>query len=375
MTNIRELLREIARPRMTGSAGAHEVAGIIRTRLNALGYQVHDHPFTFSSLPGRFAVSLCGVLFLSGTLFAAWLLTLRHPGVALSVLTTVLLFSGGVAVLASPMADVLPVGRITGTNMFAVRPAVRPRYIVMAHFDSKSQPLPLALRGPAIILALICWLLFTAFALFALLDPVWIMPTVINALTVLCVISGVLLVMCWAQNNSPGALDNASGVATLIGIAERTDYDDVAFLLTDAEEFGMLGARAIARKLDPVVGVINIDGIDDDGPYYILERFGIPRRRIAPHLAAALLTAADEMSTPARRRDVPFGIYLDHLPLAQAGLPAVSLMRGSVTKSLARVHRPHDSMQRMTGQGVEHAVELVTRALEVLHRQPTGVSL
>ena len=360
---------------MTGSAGAHEVAGIIRRRLNALGYQVQDHAFTFSSVPGRYAVSLCGLLFLAGTLFAAWLLTLSHPGVALSVLVTVLLLCAGVAVLASSLADILPVGRITGTNLMAVRPGIRPRYIVMAHFDSKSQPMPLALRGPAIVLALVCWTAFTALALLGLLDPVWLMPTPTKIIAVLCVISGVLLVLCWTQNHSPGALDNASGVAALIGIAERTDYDDVAFLATDAEEFGMLGARAIARKLDPVVGVINIDGIDDDGPYYILERFGIPRRRIAPHLAAALLTAADEMAVSARRRDVPFGIYLDHIPLAQAQLPAVTLMRGFIAKSLGRVHRPQDSMEHMTGAGVEHAVELVARALEVLHRQPTGVSL
>jgi hypothetical protein len=32
-------------------------------------------------------------------------------------------------------------------------------------------------------------------------------------------------------------------------------------------------------------------------------------------------------------------------------------------------------MDRMTGAGVEHAIELVTRAIDVLHRQPMGVSL
>jgi hypothetical protein len=31
----------------------------------------------------------------------------------------------------------------------------RPRYIVMAHRDSKSQPVPLAFRGPAIVLGVL----------------------------------------------------------------------------------------------------------------------------------------------------------------------------------------------------------------------------
>jgi Zn-dependent M28 family amino/carboxypeptidase len=176
----------------------------------------------------------------------------------------------------------------------------------------------------------------------------------------------VLLIFCFVENRSPGALDNASGLSTLIGVAASDrDHDDVAYLITDAEELGLVGSRAIARQLQPVIGVINIDGIDDEGGFYILERFGIPPRHIAPHLAAAIMTAATEMGEPAQRRTVPFGLLLDHMPLARVQLPAVTLMRGSM-RSLLRVHLPTDSLAALNGVGIDSAIALVRRSLEIL---------
>lgn len=374
-TNIREFLREIARPRMTGTTGAHEVAEILRTRLNALGYQVRDYPFTFSTIPGRFALTTVGAIFLIGTMGAATLVNMKHPGIALVILVVVLFLAAAIAVLTPSLSVMLPFAKVNAANMFAAKPGSRPRYIMMAHLDSKSQPIPLAFRGPAIILAIIAWAAFLGFCVFGLLDPVFLVPRIMTALAVGCFISGVLLIFCWVDNHSPGALDNGSGLATLLGVAERDgDRSDVAYLITDAEELGLVGARDIARKLDPVIGVINVDGIDDSGTYFILERFGMPARHIAPHLVAAILTAASEMELPAQRRKVPFGLLLDHIPLARRHLPAVTLMRGGL-KSLRRVHRPGDSMDALNGSGVESAIALIGRALTILRAQPSGPSL
>lgn len=374
-STIRELLRAIARPRMTGTTGAHEVAEILRTRLNALGFQVRDYPFTFSTIPGRFALTAVGALFLIGTMGAAALLNMRQPGVALVILMLVLFLAATIAVLTPTLNMILPFKKVNTANMFAAKPGSRPRFIVMAHLDSKSQPIPLAFRGPAIFIAIVALVAFIVFCVLGLLDPVFIVPRVTTILAVACFISGVLLIFCWVNNRSPGALDNGSGLATLIGVAEHErDRNDVGYLITDAEELGLVGARDIARKLDPVIGVINVDGVDDAGTFYVLERFGMPARHIAPHLVAALLTAASEMDVPARRRNVPFGLLLDHIPLARRHLPSVTLMRGGL-KSLRRVHRPGDSMDALSGAGVESAVELVTRALAILRAQATGPSL
>ncbi|HEY0809022.1 MAG TPA: M28 family peptidase [Longimicrobiales bacterium] len=360
---MKDLLRALARPRLTGSKGAQEVADIIHERLTELGYEIQDHPFTFSTWPGRFAMSIAGLIFLAGTLGAAALLNMRHPGMSLVILSVALLIVAAITVLTPVVTNILPFGRITANNMFAARPKAIPRFIFMAHLDSKSQPVPLAFRGPAIILALLAWLAFAIFATLALLDPVYIRPEITTLLGVIAFIAGVLLVFCWVENRSPGALDNASGVATVLALAEsEKDRDDVAFLITDAEELGLVGARSIARKLNPVFGVINIDGVDDSGPIYVLEKFGVPPRHIAPHLVAAILSAADAQQIPAQRRNVPFGLMVDHLPIARADLPAVTVMRGSFA-SLRRVHRPADNMDRMSGTGIETVANVLRDAL------------
>lgn len=366
---MRDLLQTLARPRLTGSTGAQEVADIVHERLIKLGYEIQDYPFTFSTWPGRFAVSIAGLVFLAGSLGAAALLNMRHPGVALVILMVAMLLAGAIAALAAPLTNMLPFGRITGNNMLAARPGAVPRYIFMAHLDSKSQPIPLAFRGPAIILALLAWLAFVIFAFLGLLDPVWIRTDITTVLGVISLLAGVLLIFCWVENRSPGALDNASGVATVLGIAEaERERDDVAFLITDAEELGLVGARSIARKLNPVFGVINIDGVDDAGPLYVLEKFGLPARHIAPHLVASILQAADKHEIAAQRRNVPFGLMLDHLPMARADLPSVTVMRGSFA-SLRRVHRPTDSMDNMTGSGIETVIRLLRDALTQLREQ------
>jgi hypothetical protein len=373
--HVNDLLASLARPRLTGSAGAQEVADLVHERLIKLGYQIQDFPFSFSTWPGRFAISLAGALFIAGSIGAGALFTMGHPGVALVILLAMLLLIGSLVAVTTPLTDMLPFGRITANNMLAAKPDATPRYIFVAHLDSKSQPIPLAFRGPAIILALVSWLAFVVFALLGLLDAVWLRTDIALVLTVVCVLAGLLLVFCWVNNRSPGALDNASGVATILTLAEsERDQDDVAFLFTDAEELGLVGARHVAGKLPPVFGIINVDGIDDEGTFFVMEKFGMPPRHIAPHLVASILQSADAMQLVAQRRNVPFGLMLDHLPFARAHLPAVTLMRGSFS-SLQRVHRPADSLDRMTGRGIDSAVQLLRAALAHLRQEAATLPL
>lgn len=366
--NYHAVLREIAKPRLTGSHGAAEVGGTIRACFEAMGYQVQGRPFRFNPWPGRFGITLVGVLYLVGTVAAAALLYRGSAYAAMAMLLILLVVVGLVALFVRPAIDALRWGSMEGENMLAQKPGTRPRYIVMAHRDSKSQPVPLAFRGPAIVFGLIAWLALLVGALAHTARP---LPAVlILVLGVLAGLSGVILILCWVDNRSPGALDNASGVVTALGIASReAEAGDVAFLITDAEELGLAGARAAAPHLPPVFGVVNLDGLDDEGPFYVLERFGVVRKQgLAPHLAAALLEEAAARGEAANRRDLPFGIPVDHIPIVKAGTPALTLMRGTFG-SLNRVHRPADGLDRLQGDGIRRAVDMVSGALARLREQ------
>ena len=368
--DARITLESISRPRLTGTDGNAQVRELLKSQLNEYGYEVRESGFPFSTWPGRFAVALAGLFFLIGSVWSTSMLRQGHPGVALVLLLTLILLIGAIAVLARPAMAVLPWGRVQGVNLIAHVPDRRPRYFLMAHYDSKSQPVPLAFRGPAIVLAAVAWLAQTVLATAALLDPVWNRGEVTMVLGVVGALSGLILLLCWVDNRSPGALDNASGVATLLGVAQREAANgDVALILTDAEELALAGATAVAGQLPPSFGVINVDGIDDQGGLYLIERFGWRKKQgAAPHLAAALLAAAESMNVPAKRRDVPIGLMLDHIPIVRAGTPALTVMRGNLS-SLRRVHRPADNLESLTGLGVELAVDLLSAALENLRAQ------
>lgn len=366
--DVPEALRALAKPRLTGTRGAANVARLIRLRFKKLGYDVREETFAFNPLPGRFAITGVGLLYTVAVFFAAVSLYTNHPFWALALLGILALLVACIAVFSGRAIERLKWGRVDGMNLFASTGAGRPRFIVMAHRDSKSQPVPLGFRGPAIVVALVIWLLLLLAALFHTVRP---LPSgIILLLGTLGVSAGAVLIFCWVDNRSPGALDNASGVVAALGIAARERAaGDVAFLITDAEELGLAGARAAARVLPPVIGVINLDGLDDEGAFYVLERFGALRKHgVAPHLAAALLEEAAARGEAIERRDLPFGIPVDHIPIVRGGIPALTLMRGTLG-SLRRVHLPADNVAHLRGDGVQRAIELVSGALHRLREQ------
>lgn len=367
------LIRALSRPRMTGSPGADAVEADLRARFESLGYAVRDLPFHFSMTAGRFGVTKIAAIYTLGV-FIAMLLLLSElaAGALVTLILTLVAMVVAVGYMRRNGLEDLPWGRSEASNLWIQRPGVRPRYVFMAHRDSKSQLLPLSFRGPVIVLGILAFLGLVVLAIMSLAEFVGAGVVLLAGLVgFLC---GLLLVVSWAADYSPGALDNATGLATLLGIAAREKgADDVAFLITDAEELGLAGARAIAPHMPPVFGVINVDGIDDEGPFLVAERFGWPRPSgLAPHLAAAILASASELGLNAHRRDVPFGILLDHMPIVKGGTPALSVLRGTL-RSLHRIHRPADAPTHLNGAGVMQCVELLCGALAQLRAGAAAV--
>jgi hypothetical protein len=372
---VRDTLEAVARPRLTGTPGAQEVEAQLRGRLHVLGYQVRELRFRFSALPGRLGIPILGALSLLFTLGAISLIRQGKGPAALVGISSLIALATLLVAKFPVVIRRLRWGGTDGVNWLVQRAGTRPRYLVCAHRDSKSQFLPTLLRMLAAILALAGTAILFLLSLLATLVPALPLGSVATFLGIPAVLGGLLLLLCWSGNSSPGALDNASGIAALVGVAARElTSDDVAFLVTDAEELGLAGAAAVARQLPAgIVGIINMDGLDDDGPFYVIERFGWPRAQgAAPHLAAALLASADALGYPAERHDLPFGMMVDHIRFVQAGIPALTLMRGT-RRSLLRVHRPSDTLGHLTGAGATSAIALVSGALGILRaRGGTG---
>lgn len=366
-SGTRKVLGRIARPRLTGSSGAADVGGWLRSRFEELGYKIREIPFEFSALPGRLGVPMAGALLAVAALMTWGLLWVEVALVSLLVLLAVGVAVGAGLYFSPRLIADLPWQRYRSANWLITRPGTTPRYLVAAHRDSKSQPISIRLRAAAVVAAALGWLGLVAITTARVFGMPYAGYLSIVA-GVLTLVGAVLLIFSWVDNHSPGALDNATGVAALLALAERLDpEEEVGFLVTDAEELGMAGARAAGTALPPLAGIINLDGLDDDGPFQVVERWGIPRRGRASHLVAALLRAADELGMDALRRDLPPGILVESIAYTKAGIPSVTVMKGRPS-ALSRVHRAADKPERLTGAGVAATTTLLGAALRLLQR-------
>ena len=105
-----------------------------------------------------------------------------------------------------------------------------------------------------------------------------------------------------SKNESPGALDNASGVAVLTELArhfsqEPPDSVNLWFVATGAEEDGMIGMVNFLDRYQKKLSkkktyFVNLDGVGGDGTLEVVDEYGIPPARTAGTLSDWLMEAA-----------------------------------------------------------------------------------
>lgn len=252
----------------------------------------------------------------------------------------------------------LPWMRRRGINLVATRNGAEPSVWLVAHLDSKSQPIPSALRvAGVIILAAVVVLTVVATGI-TLVDgtprTLWWLIVGAGALGAAPVMASVV------GSGSDGAVDNASGVAAVLTAAALLRPDlTVGVLLPTAEELGLAGARAFARGR-PTGVALNCDGVDDDGALVIMYNGSAPTRLIS---ALGGDAAGDAPASRARR--MPLGLLTDSTAFAAAGWEAVTVSHGSLA-TLRRVHTSRDSLERLRGVSIDGVAQELARAVEAL---------
>jgi hypothetical protein len=338
-----------AEPRPAGGAAEARARAHCAAVLAAAGFATREEPFEYSAIPGRWGTPLAGVAAALLFLAAGHLGAHGQGGSALVLLSAgALLLAALAGWLARRGVLALPFARARSTTLIATRGA--PELWLMAHLDSKSQPVPIGVRAVAILASIALWLaaivLAAAQQLLAVPPALWIAITVLGVLAALPVIASVV------GARSPGALDDASGVATVLRAAELLPAGTpLGVVLTSAEELGLAGARAWARGMAPGRAV-NVDGVDDDGGVHL----SWTRRK-----PAALLALLGAGAWPPARRLLP-GVLVDGVALADAGWSVVTVSKGS-WRTVGRIHTPRDDLTRLDGRGVEEVAQLLARAI------------
>lgn len=329
------------------------------SQLTALGFAVHEESFEYSAFPGRLATPVAGVL-LACTLGASAVSALLGAGQVYVVVLLAGLAGAGLFVrrmLGDGVLD-LPWMRQRGTNLVATRGSSAPAVWLVAHLDSKSQPVPSAVRvfGVAVLAGTVLLAVVGAVFTFAGGAPraLWWTVIVAGAIGAMPVIASVV------GNHSDGAVDNASGVAAVLCAAARIrSGTSVGVLLPSAEELGLAGARAFARARSPGVA-LNCDGVDDDGVLVVMYNGSMPER-----IMSTLRTISSATGRSHRARRMPLGLLTDSSAFHDRGWQAVTVSHGSLT-TLRRVHTPDDSLAKLRGTAIDRVADFLARSAEAL---------
>ena len=330
------LLRELAVPRLVGSPAHARVREILKRELTTRGYVVMEHQFAMLRTAGPAAlIPTGGVLAAAaiGTILVA-ALTPARAAVACWLVAAALCLG---AILVVRARAAVP---IVGINLIGVRPRSRVSLWLAAHYDSKGQPLSMAWRIGAVVLAAIGLCGLIAIASVRLAGHPWTgRAEVVLALPAL--VGGLLLLLNRVTNGSPGAVDNASALVTVLTILDQLPAGtSVGVLFPDAEEYGLLGARALVRdRANLIEGttVLNLDGIDDGGSTIcFVHRPGPAVAAVAAALGARL------------RRLLP--VIVDGLAFGRVARECATIMRGD-WRTASVVHTPRDTIERLTLAG------------------------
>jgi hypothetical protein len=351
VSDYRSLLRELAVPRLVGSHAHAQVREALKRELTARGYVVLEHQFAMRRTAGPAALIPVG-----GALAAAAIGTVLIAAMSSSRAAIACWL---VAVALGLSAVLFARGRgstpVVGINLIGVRPRTRIALWLAAHYDSKGQPLSMALRIGAVLLAALGVAGLLGIAGLRLAGHPWDRPVEVLP-AALALIGGLLLLGNRVTNASPGAVDNASALATIFAILDLLPVGaPVGVLFPDAEEYGLLGARTLARdrvNLFDGAAVLNLDGIDDRGSTICFVH------RPGPAVAAVATALGAR-----RRRFLP--VVVDGLAFGRVALECATIMRGD-WRTACLVHTPRDVAERLTLQGSGAVASGIARALAAL---------
>jgi hypothetical protein len=344
-------------PRPAGSDAESRARHYAAQVLEGAGFTIARETYTYSAFPGRCATPIGGAVAALTVVAAAWVGLSHGPGsrpLEVLVVGLVVLAAFARSMLGDAVLTV-PFMRAESVNVTATRAEPAPRVWLVAHLDSKSQPVPSLLRVVGVMMH------FSALALAivaAVLQLASVPSRMVWWLALLDALIGAVPVMASVVGSrSPGALDNASGVATVLTAAQMLDpHAAVGILLSSAEELGLAGARAWASAHAPGKA-LNCDGVDDEGELTIMHDSTSPA-----DVVDAVRRATDR---DVRVRRAPLGLLTDSVALSDRGWGAVTVSRGSLA-SLRRVHTPDDSLDNLRGTGIDETATVLARAAEAL---------
>ncbi|MEP6549683.1 MAG: M28 family peptidase [Gemmatimonadales bacterium] len=340
-------------PRFAGSDEEARARGLCRKELELAGFTCKEVPFGYSEWPGRWGPPISAAVQVATIILVA--------RIAMSGSAWPALLTGAALIVGLFFADAdvkrrwilrFPLERAKSVNLEARRGS--PRIWLVAHLDSKSQTVPMLFRIASSVALAALMVLTLAIVLLSLAGASRVVG-ILPALQIVAVVVALPSIFCFVRNGSSGAVDNASGVVSVLLAAQSAESPrDIGVLITSAEELGLAGARVWAPSAPPEAEAINCDTVDDSGDWRCMYSGQRPTR-----IDAAAKTLSGGTGSPLILRRLIPGILADSMALSDWGIESVTLSRGTLA-TLARIHTRRDTSNELTGTGAADASVLLS---------------
>ncbi|MCY3741778.1 MAG: M28 family peptidase [Candidatus Poribacteria bacterium] len=370
-------ITQLAFPRLVDSVGEAEAQDYIVEQFTALGLDVSWEPFSFTKFPAEVLPRILSILFVPVVLFVPWFGE-RFP----VLLCLACLLSLAIALFFTQwqkrLEGLYNVGKRCRTENIIAKNGVEqdantPAFLFVAHYDSKSQVLPIAMRAISYGIAITGLLVLTTLMLIKLFAAVWLPNYIVWGVAGITSFCLLLLQINVTQNRSPGGFDNASGVGVMLEVARvvmaRATKIPITFLATGAEEYGMCGAlRYIQTHADEYdrenTYVINLDGLGVGDGVNLVTRYGIPPTRTTRSLSDLFRTSGEALGIQVSDRYLPIGVGLDSIPIASRGFETVTLTARGVGSVALKVHSKRDRSELLNTESLQQVGELIVDVIE-----------
>ncbi len=179
-------------------------------------------------------------------------------------------------------------------------------------------------------------------------------------------------------DTSPGAIDNGSGTAILLNLAEyfqwnSLDQTTLRFIFCAAEEWGLYGSKGYVKshrdeleeKIDRDV-LINVDMVGSELAY--VNKGGlIFKKALNKELNRLIKEVAEKIGIEARAFSTPLMNNSDHAPFLKLKMGTAFFLSKKDTKL---IHKPLDTIEKVDPQKMEDAVSLLKGVVLELDQNP-----
>jgi len=371
--------------RLAGTPGEKGAQDYVRDVFREIGIDEHDEEFSYSDAALKLALPamclLIGAIGVMGSLAFLWRSSLVIiPGAAMLLA----LFFGfkwssmferfG---LRGSRRSLNLVGEIDGA-------AASGRVLLTAHYDSKSQLMPVLVRASFFIigygLAVLFGIAFIALGIASAAGQASLGGKAFFVVSLLPPLMILGLLFNLTGNRSPGALDDASGIAVILEVARvladaPLENLDVTIAAFGCEEVGLCGSISYLLAHEEELRrrpfhMINYDmPFTSAGKLVLNTAFELPPVRTGRALNKAIGETAREMGIDISSIYIPVGAGADHMPWVKHGFEATSLVSAA-----ASIHSSRDTLQKVSREGLRRAGEVSLAVLRRLDQEATSLS-